>query len=467
MVPESKSTLLLAIDDDIQSLEFLKDALSSSTVEVLVASSSNAGLELFKQSRPQIVLLDLLMPGVHELELLEKILEIDPGTDVILISADHSTESAVRSIQAGAADYLAKPLNILALRSRIAQLVADGERRRKTGELEHELLDACQFEGIIGRSPIMQDVFAKIRKVSPHFRNVLITGATGTGKELVARSLHRLSPAASGPFVVCNCSAIVESLVESEMFGYVRGAFTGATQDKLGFFEYANQGTIFLDEIGELPIAAQAKLLRVLQDREIQRVGSPISRAVDVRVVAATNRDLWSMVKAGGFREDLYYRLTMVNISLPRLADRREDVLLLQRHFLEKYSAEFKKNILGITRRAQMRIGIYSWPGNVRELENVIGNACMMVSGPIIDIADLPESLRSTASGSVGQDDSMISLKELQTRHVLRVLELVGGNKSEAAEILGVSRTTIYQLLAQTKTEAAAAARSVLGVITR
>src|ERR1700686_722282 len=187
MVPESKSTLLLAIDDDIQSLEFLKDALSSSTVEVLVASSSNAGLELFKQSRPQIVLLDLLMPGVHELELLEKILEIDPGTDVILISADHSTESAVRSIQAGAADYLAKPLNILALRSRIAQLVADGERRRKTGELEHELLDACQFEGIIGRSPIMQDVFAKIRKVSPHFRNVLITGATGTGKELVAR----------------------------------------------------------------------------------------------------------------------------------------------------------------------------------------------------------------------------------------------------------------------------------------
>jgi DNA-binding NtrC family response regulator len=394
-------------------------------------------------------------------------LEIDPGTDVILISADHSTESAVRSIQAGAADYLAKPLNILALRSRIAQLVADGERRRKTGELEHELLDACQFEGIIGRSPIMQDVFAKIRKVSPHFRNVLITGATGTGKELVARSLHRLSPAASGPFVVCNCSAIVESLVESEMFGYVRGAFTGATQDKLGFFEYANQGTIFLDEIGELPIAAQAKLLRVLQDREIQRVGSPISRAIDVRVVAATNRDLWSMVKAGGFREDLYYRLTMVNISLPRLADRREDVLLLQRHFLEKYSAEFKKNVLGITRRAQMRIGIYSWPGNVRELENVIGNACMMVSGPIIDIADLPESLRSTASGSVGQDDSMISLKELQTRHVLRVLELVGGNKSEAAEILGVSRTTIYQLLAQTKTEAAAAARSVLGVITR
>jgi DNA-binding NtrC family response regulator len=467
MVPESKSTLLLAIDDDIQSLEFLKDALSSSTVEVLVASSSNAGLELFKQSRPQIVLLDLLMPGVHELELLEKILEIDPGTDVILISADHSTESAVRSIQAGAADYLAKPLNILALRSRIAQLVADGERRRKTGELEHELLDACQFEGIIGRSPIMQDVFAKIRKVSPHFRNVLITGATGTGKELVARSLHRLSPAASGPFVVCNCSAIVESLVESEMFGYVRGAFTGATQDKLGFFEYANQGTIFLDEIGELPIAAQAKLLRVLQDREIQRVGSPISRAIDVRVVAATNRDLWSMVKAGGFREDLYYRLTMVNISLPRLADRREDVLLLQRHFLEKYSAEFKKNILGITRRAQMRIGIYSWPGNVRELENVIGNACMMVSGPIIDIADLPDSLRSTASGSAGQDDSMISLKELQTRHVLRVLELVGGNKSEAAEILGVSRTTIYQLLAQTKTEAAAAARSVLGAITR
>jgi DNA-binding NtrC family response regulator len=448
---DHKSMQLLAIDDDIQSLEFIRDALADSGVEVIVANDSQAGLDTFRRIRPQMVLLDLMMPGVHGLDLLEKLLAIDPGSDVILISADHSTESAVKAIQAGATDYLNKPLNIFKLRARIAQLLSDAERRQRTRELDHELLNACQFEGIIGRSPLMLEVFAKIRRVSPHFRTVLVTGATGTGKELVARSLHRLSPAASGPFVVCNCSAIVETLVESELFGHMRGAFTGATQDKIGLFEYANHGTVFLDEIGELPLTTQAKLLRVLQNHEIQRVGSPVSRAVDVRVIAATNRNLKSMVSEGKFREDLYYRLTMVNVALPRLADRREDMPLLQRHFLELFAAEFKKPLAGITRRAQMRIASYSWPGNVRELENVIGNACMMADGPVIDIGDLPEPLRGASGETVPQDESLISLKELQMRHVFRVLHSVGGNKLQAAEILGISRATIYQLLANTK----------------
>ena len=223
----------------------------------------------------------------------------------------------------------------------------------------------------------MLDVFAKLRRIAPHFRTVIVTGPTGTGKELVARAVHRLSPVGSGPFAVCNCSAIVGTLVESELFGYVRGAFTGATQDKIGVFEYGNRGTVLLDEIGEVSLTAQSKLLRVLQSQEIQRIGSPIPRVIDIRVIAATNRNLRSMVKEGKFREDLYYRRAMVEIPLTRLTDRREDLALLERRWLERFAAEYKKP--GITRRAQTRMAIYSWPVNIRELENVIGNACMMV----------------------------------------------------------------------------------------
>jgi DNA-binding NtrC family response regulator len=239
--------------------------------------------------------------------------------------------------------------------------------------------------------------------------------------------------------------------VESELFGHVRGAFTGATQDKIGVFEYGNRGTVFLDEIGEFSLTAQSKLLRVLQSQEIQRIGSPIPRAVDVRVIAATNRNLRSMVRDGKFREDLYYRLAMVEIPLPRLTDRREDLPLLERHFLERFAAEYKKPVAGITRRAQTRMAIYSWPGNIRELENVIGNACMMVDGKVIDIRDLPAPVRGQSEDGAGQDEIMMSLQELQKRHVLRVLEHVGGNKSQAAEMLGISRATVYQLLADAK----------------
>jgi transcriptional regulator with PAS, ATPase and Fis domain len=297
----------------------------------------------------------------------------------------------------------------------------------------------------------MLDVFSSLRRVAPHFRTVLVTGPTGTGKELVARALHNLSPVAAGPFAVCNCSAIVETLVESELFGYVRGAFTGATKDKIGVFEYGNHGTVFLDEIGEFSLTAQGKLLRVLESQEIQRIGSPVPRPIDVRVIAATNRNLRAMVRDGTFREDLYYRLAMVEISLPRLMDRREDLPLLERYFLERFAAEYKKPLTGITRRAQTRMAIYSWPGNIRELENVIGNACMMADGPLIDIGDLPEPVRGQSGDVTGQDEILMSVQELQKRHVMRVLEHVGGNKSQAAEILGISRATIYQLLADAK----------------
>jgi DNA-binding NtrC family response regulator len=448
---DPKSLTLLAVDDNAENLELVRASLEQLNVEILTAGDPEVGFEIFMKARPRIVLLDLVMPKINGMELLERIIAIDPGTDVILITSHYSPESAVEAIQKGASDYWTKPLDVEKLRGRISGFIADAEKRQKTLRLDRELLDACQFEGMVGRSPVMLEVFARIRRVAPHFRTVLVTGATGTGKELVAHALHRLSPASRGQFAVCNCSALVENLVESELFGYVRGAFTGATQDKPGLFEHANGGTIFLDEIGELSMPAQAKLLRVLQNREVQRVGSLSPRSIDVRVVAATHRDLRTMVREGQFREDLYYRLAMVEIGLPTLANRREDLPLLQRYFIEKFAADYKKTISGITRRTQTRMAAYPWPGNIRELENVIGNACMMVDGALIDIDDLPESLRAPVSGDLSTDETFLPLEEMQKRHILRVLEAVGGHKARAAEILGIGRATIYEMLSKMK----------------
>lgn len=450
----SSTTLkLLAIDDDVQNLEIIKLALKHRGLEIMTSQDPEEGFEMFLRTRPRIVLLDMVMPKVSGIEILERIVSVDPGIDVILITAHYSAESAVEAIQKGASDYLTKPLEIDRLRSRIATLMEEAETRQKTLRLDQDLIDAYQFEGMVGRSPLMLEVYAKIRRIAPHFRTVLVTGATGTGKELVAKALHRLSPAARGPFVVCNCSALVDNLVESELFGYVRGAFTGATQDKIGMFEHADGGTIFLDEIGELAPRIQAKLLRVLQNRQVQRVGSLTPRNIDVRVIAATHRNLRTMVREGQFREDLYYRLAVVEIPLPILASRREDLPLLERYFIGKFSTEYNKPIAGLVRRAQTRLASYPWPGNIRELENVIGNACMMAVGNLIDVSDLPERLRGPLNEDVGGDDTFLSLDDLQRRHILRVLEVVGGNKARAAEVLGIGRATIYQLLSRMKTE--------------
>ncbi len=451
MANSSHSPLkLLAIDDTRQNLDLIIAALTQDGLEILTASDADAGLQLFLESRPAIVLLDLVMPKIGGMQLLERMIAADPGVNVILMTGHYSTDSAVEAIQKGASDYLTKPIELGKLRGRVGALVAEAERRRKIFQLDHQLLDAYQFEGIIGRSPAMLDTFARIRRVAPHFQTVLVTGETGTGKELVARALHRLSPVSSGPFAVCNCSALVETLLESELFGHVRGAFTGANQDKVGVFESANGGTVFLDEIGELSLPAQAKLLRVVQQRELQRVGSPKPRRVDVRVIGATHRDLRALVTEGRFREDLYYRLSMIEIHLPRLADRKEDLPLLQKHFVEKFAAQYGKEIKGITRRGQLHLARHSWPGNVRELENVIGSAAMMIQGSTIDLADFPESLRNPVQAVEG-GEVLGSLEDVQNRHLLKVLEHVGGNKARAAEILGVSRATVYEMLARIK----------------
>jgi DNA-binding NtrC family response regulator len=444
---------LLEIGDDPQSLALITDALAQEGLEILTASDLEAGFELFLQSRPRTVVLDLAIPKATRMDLLERMVRADPGVNVILISDHYSTNSAVEAIQKGACDYLTKPIDVRGLRRRVASFLAEAEIRQKTLSLDQKLLQACQFEGMVSRSPLMLEVFAKMQRVAPHFRTALITGATGTGKELVARALHNLSPASADRFVVCNCSALVESLVESEMFGYVRGAFTGATQDRPGLFENADGGIIFLDEIGELSASAQAKLLRVLQDHRVRRVGASVSRGLDLRVIAATNRDLRTIVREGEFREDLYYRLAVVEIGLPALTDRREDLPLLERYFVEKFAAEYNKPIAGLTRRAQARMATYPWPGNIRELENVIGNACMMADGMFLDISDLPDRIRTPFSDQSPGDEALFSLEELQRRHVIRVLERVGGNKARAAEILGIGRATIYTILSRMKLE--------------
>src|SRR5215467_919309 len=384
---------LLAIDDSVGTLELIKSALCEFALKIVTASDPARGLELFAELRPPIVLLDLFMTEISGMEALQRILAIDPGTEVILITAHYSTESAVEAIHKGASDYFNKPLDIHRLRARIRTLLADRESRRVTSQLDQALVETLEFEGVIGRSPLMLDLFAKVRRLAPHVRTTLISGATGTGKELVARALHRLSPARSGAFVVCNCAALSESLLESELFGYVRGAFTGALQDRTGVFQFANNGTVFLDEIGELPLSAQSRLLRVLQNREVQKLGSPVVHQLDLRVIAATHRDLQDMVSTGRFREDLYFRISQAALSLPQLADRREDLPLLTRHLVKLYSALYGKDINGVTRRAQIRLASYSWPGNVRELENVISNACLNAAGDTIDVHDLPPTI--------------------------------------------------------------------------
>ncbi len=446
---EQQRVKLVAIDDDPVALELITEAFSGEHLEILTATGAAQGLELVRTRHPEIVLLDLMMPEMSGMELLERIVDAWPATDVVLITGHYSTESAVEAIRKGASDYLTKPVSLSALRERVGKFIAEALRRRRASQLDNEVLETSQFEGMVGRSPLMLDMFDRIRRVAPHFRTALIVGETGTGKELVANALHRLSPAGSGRLVACNCSAVVETLFESELFGHVKGAFTGAIQDKPGFLQYASGGTLFLDEIGDMPLTTQSKLLRALETREFQRVGSPAVFKVDVRVIAASNRDLHDGIANGRFREDLYYRLSMVEIRVPRLADRKEDLPYLERYYLDKFAREYRKVIRGMTPRAQIILSRYSWPGNVRELENTLGQACMITESETIDVRDLPESIRSQRAPERNGDEELRPLADIHRIHVRRVLEKVAGNKTEAARILGINRATLSRLLKQ------------------
>jgi DNA-binding NtrC family response regulator len=455
MLPTIK---LVAIDDTPASLELVSESLQQEGLTIFTATDPEEGLDLIFQEHPQIVLLDLVMPKMSGLDVLERVVDFDPAIDVILMTAHYTTETAVEAIQKGASDYLNKPISIPALRSRVEKLLGDVRKRERAIQLDSEMLETSRFEGMIGRSPLMWDLFARIRRVAPHYRSALITGPTGTGKDLVAKALHNLSPANSGRFVTCNCSAVVETLFESELFGYVKGAFTGAATDKMGLMEYAHGGTMFLDEIGDMPLSTQAKLLRALQNQEVTRVGSVTARKVDVRVIAATNRDVQDLIAQKQFREDLYYRLAMVELRTPALADRREDLPLLEKFLLDRFSQQFNKDVRGLTRRAQIVLAKHSWPGNIRELENVLGHACMMAIGDMIDVEDLPSSLRHSermigvAAGAHETEhpgDSAVSFDEHEKGLLADALARSSGNQSEAARMLRISRDRLRYKMAK------------------
>lgn len=443
---------LLAVDDDPRSLALIAATVEQDGLEVLTCDDPERAIEIVRQRLPRVVICDLVMPKLSGMQVLHEIITIDPTIEVILLTGHYSAETAVQAIRDGAYDYLTKPVDPDRLKARVDELVAEGRRVQRAARLDDELIETHQFHGMIGRSPAMIELFGRIRRIAPHYRTVSITGATGTGKELAARAIHDFSPVAKGPFAVCNCAALPEALIESELFGYSRGAFTGADRDKPGLFEHANNGTLLLDEIGEMPRSAQAKLLRAVQHQELQRLGSPVPKKINVRVIAATNRDLRSMAAEGKFREDLLYRLMMVELRLPPLGERREDLPLLIRHFVSLFSGQYHKKLSGLTRRAEAVLLHHAWPGNIRELEGAIGSAAMLAERPLIDVSDLPPQFH-VRSPAEPQDDSreevLISLEEAQRRHARRVVQELAGDKVAAARVLGVSRATLYRILSK------------------
>jgi two-component system, NtrC family, response regulator AtoC len=423
----------------------IANVLAELPVVVQTASDNKTGFRWVQKRRPQLVFIDI-PETAGAMELVSQISAFDRGIEIVLLAREYSTDWAIAAVQTGAADILAGPFSPEQLKRRVLEALEAAERKRRIGELDSELLSSFRFHGMVGRSPRLPEVVKKMTRIAPHFGTVLISGASGTGKELVAQALHSLSPVAGGPFIICNCAALPESLAESQLFGFQKGAFTGALADAVGFFEQANHGTILLDEIGEMNIALQAKLLRVLQTHEVQRLGSRDVRRLKIRVIAATNRDLHSEVAQHRFREDLFYRLSAVHLHLPALAERMEDLPLLQKHFVQKFSEKYGKPISGITRRAQAALAQHRWPGNVRELENVIAGACLMSEGTVLDLADFPSSFQSEKP--VADDCALVPLKDAQKKYVLQVLQAVDGNKARAAEILKISRSTLYSILA-------------------
>jgi DNA-binding NtrC family response regulator len=434
---------VVIIDDNAGSVEMLSAALRQTGVSLHTACDPAEGVEIVRRLRPRLVITDLVMPGLSGLDVLDQVMSFDPSIDVLLMTAHYTTETAVEAIRRGAADYLQKPVKIATLRTRVAELIESAELRQKARSPGNADSDTYEFEGFIAKSSIMWELLGMVQRIAPHYRSVLIQGPTGAGKDLVARALHRRS-GVKGKFVVLNCSAVVETLFESELFGHVKGAFTGADRDKVGLFEAADGGTLFLDEVGDMPLSTQAKLLRTVQNQEILPVGSLRSRKVNVRIIAATHRDLRTAKADGRFREDLYYRLAMVELNVPSLKERPEDIPLLVRHFVRVFASEYGKQIEGLTPRAMIVLERYGWPGNVRELEHVIGRACMLTNAPMIDVQDLPLHLTELAARSEPDVPARSpALHEQERQLVVRALAESRGNQSEAAKRLGIGRDAL------------------------
>jgi DNA-binding NtrC family response regulator len=444
-----KALSICVLDDDRDHVEITMHRLEKAGFTASGTTDPEDALQQVRLGTCRVVLADIKMPQMDGMLFLEKAQQLDPGIYVILATGFYSVESAIAAVKVGAYDYLRKPLDYPRLEKSLDELAENFARRSEIQHLEEQLFKSLQYKGIVGNSPAMIEVFELARKIAKHYTNVLITGPTGAGKELVARALHDLSPVAQSRFAVCNCSALVDTLLESQLFGHMRGAFTGASDTRPGLFEYANGGTVFLDEIGETSLAMQAKLLRVIQNREIQRVGSPEIKTVDIRLVAATNRDLRAEVLAGRFREDLFYRLSSIEVRVPGLNERSEDIPVLMQYFLKKYAEAYKKPLRGLTRRAQMALIQHEWPGNVRELENVISSAAITAAADFIDLSDLPQHIQKPryTLPLAGSDWLPVPLDEIRRVHIERVLESCKGNRVKAAHMLGIGRTSLYRFL--------------------
>jgi len=448
MKPEDKTAIrVLVVDDEPSARSGLEKLLRQEGYAVESAADGMAALGLVSDKPPDVVVTDLKMPRMDGMQLLAKLREQDAEIPVIVVTAFGDVASAVGAMRAGAADYLTKPVDFDALLVSIERVLERRDLRVEADTLRRQLREreGDGLEGLIGASAAMQKVYRVARQVAGARATVLITGESGTGKGELARAVHVKSPRAKGPFVALHCASLAESLLESELFGHERGAFTGAEKRRLGRFEQANGGTLFLDEVGEIPAATQVKLLRVLQERTFERVGGNETVAVDVRLIAATNRDLAAAVHEGRFREDLYYRLNVVHIDMPPLRVRDTDVLLLANHFLRRFAADNKRSITSFSDQARAKIVAHRWPGNVRELENAIERAVVLCEGPLIEEEHLPIDVAPVAKGAVRIPGA--TMAEIERYAILSTLEATNGSTTRAAEMLDISvRTIQYRL---------------------
>lgn len=440
---------VLIVDDNESHAEALADSLSMDGHTCQLAHSGSEALDKLAAQGFDAVLTDLVMPDMSGIELLKRVRAEQPEAVVILITGRGSERIAVEAFRDGATDYLSKPVDLAELRARLSRAVDNARVRREYTELRRQIDKRSGFEGIIGNSAPMQRLFEVLGQVSPTSVTVLILGESGTGKELVARAIHDNSPRKSKHFVAVNCAALSEGLIESELFGHVKGAFTGAVAHKEGRIVYADGGTLFLDEVGDMPLATQAKLLRVLETREVQPVGGNVTHKVDIRLLAATNRDLKQMVKEGRFREDLMYRLAVVTLELPPLRERKSDLPLLIDHYIGELSRTHRRGVRTMTPEARTLLMRYDWPGNVRELRNALENMVLLARGEVLSVEDIPESVRggpSNGAGAVGGYElAGRSLEELE-RELIRVnLKLYDGNREKTAKVLGMGERTLYR----------------------
>ncbi|MEK6776269.1 MAG: sigma-54 dependent transcriptional regulator [bacterium] len=443
-----KSASILVVEDEEKMRELLQKILSAEGYLVQTANNGSAALSMIEKNPFEIVLTDVKMPGLGGIELLKAVRGISTETYVVIMTAFGSIDSAVEAMKQGAYDYISKPFKMDEIRILMNKILDEKALRHEVDSLRREVNRRYRYSNIIGKSKGMQEVFELIERVSDGKSTVLIQGKSGTGKELVAKAIHYNGPRKNKPFMAVNCSAIPETLLESELFGHVKGAFTGAITTKSGLFEEADGGTLFLDEIGDISLAMQVKLLRVLQEREIKPVGGTESRKIDIRLIAATHQNLMEKIKQGTFREDLYYRLNVININIPPLKDRAEDIPLLARHFLDLYAKENNRSGMTISREVLEAFMNYPWTGNVRELENTIERAVILCNGNEITLQDLPPLfLKESKEGLERQDIARLSLEEVEKEHIKHVLESVGGHKMKAAEILKVDRRTLYRKL--------------------